>query len=70
VLCIEAGAFALALGAPLTAMLLVVVVSAPTPVMTALVVVSAVTAMVLGEILKEVRARRTPKPALPVAQPA
>ncbi|HDR73821.1 MAG TPA: chloride channel protein [Methanoculleus sp.] len=49
VLCIEAAAFALALGAPLTAILLVVVIGTADPTMTVLLALSAVTAMVLGE---------------------
>jgi H+/Cl- antiporter ClcA len=70
VLCIEAATIAFALGAPLTAMLLVVVVSAPSASLTALVVTSAVTAMVFGALITQMKARRTPKKAMPVAQPA
>ena len=69
VLCIEAAAIALALGAPLTAILLVVVVSTPTPQMTGLVVTSAVTALILGALVTQMRARRTPTRATPVAEP-
>jgi H+/Cl- antiporter ClcA len=70
VLCIEAGAFALALGAPLTAIILVLVVSNPGSIMMALVTTSAATALVLGALMTQMKARRTPKPATPVAQPA
>jgi chloride channel protein, CIC family len=69
VLCIEAAAIALGLGAPLTAMLLVVVVSAPSVPLTALIVTSAVTAMVFGAIMKERVARRNRKKIQPVARP-
>jgi H+/Cl- antiporter ClcA len=70
VLCIEAGAFALALGAPLTAIILVLVVSNPGSIMMVLVATSATTALVLGALLTQMRARRTPKLTMPVAQPA
>ncbi len=70
VLCIEAAAFALALGAPLSAILLVMVVSGPSPEMIVLVVTSATTALVLQALLTHLKARRTPKTAMPVAQPA
>jgi H+/Cl- antiporter ClcA len=70
VLCIEAGAFALALGAPLTAIILVLVVSNPGSIMMALVTTSAATALVLGALMTQMKARRTPKPATPVAQSA
>ncbi|MDD1664533.1 MAG: chloride channel protein [Methanomicrobiales archaeon] len=70
VLCIEAAAFALALGAPLSAILLVMVVSGPSPAMIILVVISATTALVLGGFFTQLKARRTPKRAVPVAQPA
>ncbi|MDG6258194.1 MAG: chloride channel protein [Methanomicrobiaceae archaeon] len=55
VMCIEAAAFALALGAPLTAILLVVVIGTADPAMTVLLVLSAVTAMILGEGIKRRR---------------
>jgi H+/Cl- antiporter ClcA len=58
VLGIEAAAIAFALGAPLTAILLVVVLSAPSPHLTALVVTSVVTALVFGALLKPVMERR------------
>jgi len=60
VLCIETAAFALALGAPLSAILLVLVISAPGPHMTVLVVVSATTALVISAVITQLRARRTP----------
>jgi H+/Cl- antiporter ClcA len=63
VLCIEAAAFAFALGAPLTAILLVVVVSNPSPSLVALIVTSAVTALVLGALLKPILERRLRKGA-------
>jgi H+/Cl- antiporter ClcA len=70
VLCIEAGAFALALGAPLTAIILVLVVSNPGSIMMVLVATSATTALILGALMNQMKARRTPKTAMPVAQPA
>jgi H+/Cl- antiporter ClcA len=69
VLCIEAAAFALALGAPLTAIILVLVVSNPGSIMMVLVATSATTALVLGALMTQLKARRTPKTPLPVAQP-
>jgi len=70
VLCIEAAAIAFALGAPLTAILLVVVVSTPSPSLTALVVTSSVTALVLGALLKPIMERRTHNGAAPTSGPA
>ncbi|MDD1634517.1 MAG: chloride channel protein [Methanomicrobiales archaeon] len=70
VLCIEAGAFALALGAPLTAIILVLVVSNPGSIMITLVAISATTALVLSALMTQIRARQTPKRPSPVAQPA
>ncbi|MDG6258176.1 MAG: chloride channel protein [Methanomicrobiaceae archaeon] len=55
VMCIEAAAFALALGAPLTAILLVVVIGTADPAMTVLLALSAVTAVMLGEGIKRRR---------------
>ncbi len=55
VLCIETAAVALALGAPLTAILLVAVVGTANQNMTVLLVVSAVTAMLLAAEFKRVR---------------
>ncbi|WP_301662891.1 chloride channel protein [Methanoculleus frigidifontis] len=56
VLCIEASVFALALGAPLTAILLVAAVGTADITMLLLLTISAVTAMILGE---GIRRRRT-----------
>jgi len=70
VLCVEAAAISLALGAPLTAILLVFVVSVPTPAMGALIVTSAITALILGTMMKELMARRARKQPSPAAQPA
>ena len=53
VLCIEVAAITLALGAPLTAILLVVVVGTADQNMIVLLVISAVTAMLLGAAAKE-----------------
>ena len=69
VLCIEAAAFALAMGAPLTAIILVLVVSNPGSAMMVLVVISATTALVIGALLPQLRARRTRKQVTPLAEP-
>jgi H+/Cl- antiporter ClcA len=61
VLGIEAAAIAFALGAPLTAILLVLILSAPSPYLAALVVTSVVTALVFGALLKPVMDRRNRK---------
>ncbi|KDE54757.1 chloride channel protein [Methanoculleus sp. MH98A] len=53
VLCIEAAALTLALGAPLTSILLVAVVGTADPHMVVLLVISAVTAMVISAAVKE-----------------
>ena len=58
VLGIESAAIAFALGAPLTAILLVSVLSVPSPYLTALVVTSVVTALVFAALLKPVMERR------------
>jgi len=58
VLCIEAATIAFALGAPLTAILLIIVLSNPSPYLAALVVTSAVTALVFGALIKPVMERR------------
>jgi H+/Cl- antiporter ClcA len=58
VLCIEVAAITLALGAPLTAILLVAVVGTADPYLIVLLVLSAVTAMILAQALKQVRERR------------
>jgi H+/Cl- antiporter ClcA len=57
VLCIEAGALALALGAPLTAILLVAVVGTADQYMIVLLVISAITAVILSEEAKRIMAR-------------
>jgi H+/Cl- antiporter ClcA len=53
VMCIEAGTMTLALGAPLTAILLVAVVGTANPYMLSLLVLSAVTAMILSLVFKK-----------------
>ncbi|MDD1653712.1 MAG: chloride channel protein [Methanomicrobiales archaeon] len=69
VLCIEAAAFALAMGAPLTAILLVLVVSNPGSAMMVLVVTSATTALILGSLLTQARARRARGEGAPMGEP-
>ena len=59
VLCIEVAAITLALGAPLTSILLVAVVGSADPHMLALLVLSAVTAMILAQALKQAREKRS-----------
>ena len=59
VLCIEVAAITLALGAPLTAILLVAVVGTADPYLIVLLVLSAVTAMILAQALKQVQERRS-----------
>ncbi|MBP1929021.1 H+/Cl- antiporter ClcA [Methanolinea mesophila] len=58
VLCIEVAAITLALGAPLTAILLVAVVGAADPHTVALLALSAVTAMILMQALTRFREKR------------
>ena len=58
VLCILAAVVTLALGAPLTAILLVVVMSAANQNMTVLVVISAAVALIIGIEVKQLRERR------------
>jgi H+/Cl- antiporter ClcA len=53
VMCIETGTMTLALGAPLTAILLVAVVGTANPYMLSLLVLSAVTAMILSMVFKK-----------------
>jgi H+/Cl- antiporter ClcA len=53
VMCIETGTMTLALGAPLTAVLLVAVVGTANPYMLSLLVLSAVTAMILSMVFKK-----------------
>ena len=70
VMCIEAAAFALALGVPITAILLIIVMSNPSAELTVLIILSAVTGLILGALVKQMGARRTPNQAAPVAKPA
>jgi H+/Cl- antiporter ClcA len=63
VLCIEGPAVALALSAPLTAILLVVVVGTANPNEVALIVVSTVVGLLVGAGVKEVMARRAAQAA-------
>lgn len=59
VLCVQAATIAFALGAPLTSILLIFVLSNPSPYLAALVVTSAVTALVFGALVKPVMEQRT-----------
>ena len=61
VLGIESAAIAFALGAPLTAILIVSVLSIPSPYLTALIVTSVATALIFGALLKPVIERRNRK---------
>jgi hypothetical protein len=70
VMCIEAAAFALALGVPITAILLIIVMSNPSPELTVLIILSAVTGLIIGALVKQMGARHTPNQATPVAGPA
>ncbi len=67
VMCIEAAAFALALGVPLTAIVLIIVMSNPSPELIVLIVISATTGLVLGALMEQMKARRTQNQATPVA---
>lgn len=67
VLCIESAAITLALGAPLTAILLVTVVGTASQYEVALLALSAVTAMALALAFRELRERRDAKRSSPVA---
>lgn len=58
VLCVQAATIAFALGAPLTSILLIFVLSNPSPYLAALVVTSAVTALVIGALVKPVMERQ------------
>lgn len=63
VLCLIAAVVTLALGAPLTAILLVVVMGTPNEYMTALLVLSSVVAMIMGIIVRDLREKcATKKP--------
>jgi H+/Cl- antiporter ClcA len=59
VLCLIAAVVTLALGAPLTAILLVVVLGMTDPNMSALLVLSSVVALIFGMVLREMREKRT-----------
>jgi H+/Cl- antiporter ClcA len=61
VVCIEASAFALALGAPFTAILLVSVVNTSTPYSISLVVLATVVGLMAGIGAKNLQKRRTNK---------
>ena len=67
VMCIEAAAFALALGVPLTAIILIIVMSNPSPELIVLIVISAATGLVLGALMEQMKARRIKNQATPVA---
>ncbi|MDD1666572.1 MAG: chloride channel protein [Methanomicrobiales archaeon] len=67
VLCIESATFAIALGAPLSAILLVIVIAGPNTNLITLVVISATTALTIGALLKQVKSRRAPATPVPVA---
>ncbi len=68
VLCIEAATLTLALGAPLTAILLVVVVGTADPNEIALLVLSSIVALIVGGSLKRLMARRAAEQ--PMTSPA
>ena len=70
VMCIEAAAFALALGVPLTAIILIIVMSNPSPELIVLIVISATTGLVLGALLEQMKARRIQNQETPVVGPA
>ena len=58
VLCIMAAVVTLALGAPLTAILLVIVIASANPNMSALLVLSSVVALILGITVRQTREKR------------
>jgi H+/Cl- antiporter ClcA len=64
VCCLEVAVITLALGVPLTAILLIAVLSSVSQSLLALLVVSAVVAMVLGVGLRELREKRAGKPGV------
>ena len=70
VMCIEAAAFALALGVPLTAIILIIVMSNPSPALIVLIVISATTGLVLGALMEQMKARRTKNQVTLVTGPA
>jgi hypothetical protein len=57
--CIEASALALALGAPLTGILLVAVIATTSPDQIALTAIAAVVGLIVGSAFKQLVARRT-----------
>ena len=67
VLCVEAATIAFALGAPLTAIILIVVLGNPSPYLVALIVTSVATALILGALLKPIMERRIREKATPEA---
>ncbi len=70
VMCIEGPAIAVALSAPLTAILLVAVIGTADPDTLALIVLSTVVGMLIGNRFKEEVARRRLARAAPVPAPA
>ena len=68
VMCIEVAVITLALGAPLTAILLIIVVGTANQYTMALLVVSSVVSLIIGVGIREIRAKReAAKPGLNVA---
>jgi H+/Cl- antiporter ClcA len=63
VLCIEGPAVALALSAPLTAIVLVVIVGSSSPDTMALIVLSTAVGVLIGGAFKRIQARNLPQPA-------
>ena len=61
VMCLEVAVITLALGVPLTAILLIMVISSTNQYMTSLLVISAVVALVLGIALRELKEKRAGK---------
>jgi H+/Cl- antiporter ClcA len=61
VMCLEVAVITLALGVPLTAILLIMVISSTNQYMTSLLVISAVVALVFGIALRELKEKRTGK---------
>lgn len=67
VMCIEAAAISLALGAPLTAILLVAIVGTANSYMITLLVVSSVTAMLIAAAFKQRKAKKERNQPIPAA---
>lgn len=61
VMCLEVAVITLALGVPLTAILLIMVISSTNQYMTSLLVISAVVALVFGIALRELKEKRAGK---------